>query len=104
LELADYKGNGARRRKGTPYCTSHHPWLVPEPFTPEPGETYSKQDCDYWAAVLRHISSEAYPNPEIVKTAPHNSTIHRIKEEALDDPQKWAMTWRAYLKKKGKDK
>ena len=38
------------------YHTSHHPWIVPEPFTPEPCETYSKEDCDYWAAVLRQVS------------------------------------------------
>ena len=82
------------------YFTSHHPWIVPEPMTPEPCEAFSKEDCDYWAAVIRQISKEAYTNPEVVKTAPHNSTIHKIDAEALDDPQKWAMTWRAYLKKK----
>lgn len=85
-----------------PYFTSHHPWIVPEPFTPEPCETYSKEDCEYWAAVLRQISQEAHTNPEIVKTAPHNSVIHKINTAALDDPKHWAMTWRAYLKKKGK--
>jgi len=82
------------------YFTSHHPWIVPEPFTPEPCETYSKEDCEYWAAVLRQISKEAYTNPEIVKTAPHNSTVHKVNTAPLDDPKKWAMTWRAYLKKK----
>ncbi|GAI86906.1 unnamed protein product, partial [marine sediment metagenome] len=82
------------------YFTSHHPWILPEPFTPEPCETYSKEDCEYWAAVLRQISKEAYSNPEIVKMAPHNSTIHKLNTAPLDDPKKWAMTWRAYLKKK----
>ena len=81
------------------YMTAHHPWTVPEPFTPEPCETYSKEDIDYWAAVLRQISAEAYSNPDVVKTAPHNAIIHKIKSEALDDPEKWAMTWRAYIKK-----
>jgi len=82
------------------YWLSHEPWLIPEPFTPETGEMYSKEDIDYWAAVLKQISKEAYSDPEMVKTAPHNQTIHRINEEALNDPQKWAMTWRAYLKKR----
>ncbi len=81
------------------YMTAHHPWTVPEPFTPEPCETYSKEDIDYWAAVLRQISEEAYSNPDIVKTAPHNANIHKIKSEALDDPEKWAMTWRAHMRK-----
>ncbi len=79
---------------------SHHPWIVPEPFTPEPCETYSKEDCEYWAAVLRQISKEAYTNPEIVKTAPHNALIHKMNTAPLNDPKKWAMTWRAYLKKR----
>jgi glycine dehydrogenase subunit 2 len=82
------------------YMTSHHPWVVPEPFTPEPCETHSKADCDYWAAVMRQVSSESYSNPETVKTAPHNAASHRIKPDALEDPQKWAMTWRAYLRKR----
>ena len=33
------------------FWMSHHPWVVPEPFTPEPCETYSKADLDEWAAV-----------------------------------------------------
>ncbi|NIR86661.1 glycine dehydrogenase subunit 2 [Candidatus Bathyarchaeota archaeon] len=82
------------------YFMSHHPWIVPEPFTPEPCETYSKADIDYWAAVLSQICKEAYSNPEIVRTAPHNSTIAKMNEAALDDPEKWAMTWRAYLRKR----
>jgi len=82
------------------YFTSHHPWIVPEPFTPEPCETYSKADIDYWAAVLSQVSNEAYSDPEMVKTAPHNSTIGRLNEPSLDDPEKWAMTWRAYLRKR----
>jgi glycine dehydrogenase subunit 2 len=36
-----------------------------------------------------------------VKTAPHNQSIDRVDEERIDDPDKWAMTWRAYLKKTG---
>lgn len=85
------------------YHTSHHPYIVPEPFTPEPCETYSKEDCEYWAAVLKQISHEAYTNPDIVRNAPHNSSIHKLNKENLDNPKKWAMTWRAY-QKKWKDK
>ena len=77
---------------------------MPEPFTLEPCETYSKADIDEYAAVLRRISEEAYNNPELVKTAPHKSASHRRdKEEEMNDPQNWAITWRAYLRKKGKD-
>ena len=82
------------------FWMSHDPWLIPEPFTPEAGEMYSKEDIEYWCAVLAQISEEAYSNPELVKTAPHNQAIHRIDMEALEDPEKWAMTWRAYLRKR----
>jgi glycine dehydrogenase subunit 2 len=82
------------------YWLSHHPWIVPEPFTPEPCETYSKADIDYWVAVLAQISKEAYSNPEIVKSAPHNSSVARIPEANLQDRSKLAMTWRAYLRKR----
>jgi glycine dehydrogenase subunit 2 len=84
---------------GVHYWTSHHPFIVPEPCTLEPTESYSKDELDEYAAILAHVSNEAYSNPELVKTAPHNSTIHSIDHEPLDDPSKWAITWRAYRKK-----
>jgi glycine dehydrogenase subunit 2 len=85
-----------------PFWMSHEPWVVPEPFTPEAGEMYSKEDLDYWIATIAKISEEAYANADLVKTAPHAQVISQIKSDALDDPKKWAMTWRAYLRKHGK--
>jgi glycine dehydrogenase subunit 2 len=87
---------------------SHHPWVVPEPFTPEPCETYSKADIDYWVAILRRVCNEAYTDPDIVNKAPHNSFVAKINAAPLDDPEKWAMTWRTYVRKmkaesRGKD-
>ena len=82
------------------FWLSHEPWVVPQPFTPEAGEMWSKEDVDYWIAVLRRISDEAYSNPEIVKTAPHNQGIHRLNADSLEDPERWAMTWRAHLRKR----
>ncbi len=81
------------------YFESHHPWIVPEPFTLEPDETYSKDDIDEYVEVLERISEEARTSPEVVLTAPHRSTISRIDESALDDPERWAMTYRAYVRK-----
>jgi glycine dehydrogenase subunit 2 len=81
------------------FWMSHEPWLVPHPFTPEAGEMWSKEDVDAWIAVLAHVCREAYENPEIVKTAPHNHAIGRINFEPLNDPDRWAMTWRAYRRK-----
>ena len=83
------------------YFKSHHPWIVPEPFTPEPCETYSKADIDYWAAVLKKVCEEAYEDPELVKTAPHRSSNHKENPEVFNDPERWAMSWRAFKRKRG---
>ena len=56
---------------------------------------------DEYAAMLRQISEEAYTNPEVVKTAPHNSTVHQTVTDSFDNPDEWAITWRAYLRKSG---
>ncbi len=79
--------------------SSHHPFIVPEPMTLEPTESYSKAELDEYIAVLEQVSKEAYEDPELVKTAPHNSVIRRPGHDTLDDPDKWAVTWRSYLKK-----
>src|SRR5256885_13291676 len=41
-----------------PYWMSHEPWVVPEPFTPEAGEMYSKEDLDYWIGRSEEHTSE----------------------------------------------
>jgi len=79
--------------------SSHHPFIVPQPFTLEPTESYAKAELDEYVAALRQISDEAHLLPEIVKTAPHQSVTHRPRSINLDHPDKWAVTWRAYLKK-----
>jgi glycine dehydrogenase subunit 2 len=61
---------------------------------------WSIEDIDYWIAVLQQISDEAYENPDIVKTAPHNQAVHRPGPASLDEPENWAMTWRAHVRKK----
>jgi glycine dehydrogenase subunit 2 len=84
---------------GVHYWTSHHPFVVPEPCTLEPTESYSKDELDEYVAILAHVADEARSDPQVVKSAPHNSTIHKIDHAPLDDSSEWAMTWRAYLRK-----
>ena len=74
-----------------PYWMSHEPWIVAEPFTPEAGELWSKEDIDMWIGVIAQIVEEARTNPEFVKTAPHNQAIAQVKGDAFEDPAKWAM-------------
>jgi glycine dehydrogenase subunit 2 len=81
------------------YWLSHEPWIVPEPFTPEAGEMYGKEDLDYWIDTIAHIAAEARSEPERVKSAPHNQAIAQLKPDWLEDPERWAMTWRAFVRK-----
>lgn len=82
------------------YWLSHHPWIVPEPFTPEPAESYTKADIEYWAAAIAQCAKEARENPDFVKGAPYNQAIPILADVSVgEDPQKWAGTYRKFLEK-----
>ena len=86
------------------YFASHHPRIIPEPFTPEPAESYSKDDIDEFIAAFRAIAEEARTDPELVKTAPHRAALSsQIHEDWLDSWDHFATTWRAYKKHKKKE-
>ncbi|MGE5224502.1 MAG: aminomethyl-transferring glycine dehydrogenase subunit GcvPB [Omnitrophica WOR_2 bacterium] len=85
---------------GMHFFLSHHPFVVPEPATLEPTESYSRRDIDEYAAAWACLSDEARNLPHVVRTAPHCTPIHKmINPEYLSDPEQWAPTWRAYQKK-----
>jgi len=81
------------------YWQSHHPWIVPEPFTLEPTESYSKDDLDEYVTILREVSRECYEEPELIKTAPHNMPIHDTILDELNDFDKIAVTYRQMQKR-----
>lgn len=84
------------------FWSSHHPWVIPEPMTIEPCETFTKEEIDEYCACVKKVCEEAMSDPELVKHAPYNTAQHhRINEEDADDPEKWAITWRAYVRKHG---
>ena len=81
------------------YFASHHPRVIPEPFTPEPVETYSKDDIDEFVDAFKKIAEEAYSDPELVKTAPHKAALAtQIDDSFLTEWEKFSCTWRAYKK------
>ncbi len=84
----------------THYWTSHHPFVVPEPATFEPTESSPKEDLDWYAGVIAQVAAEAYATPERVKAAPHAAPVHKVDAEALDDPGRWATTWRRLRRKR----
>lgn len=81
------------------FWLSHEPWIVPQPFTPEAGEMWSREDVDYWIDVLAHVVDEAYRDPEMVKTGPHNQVVKPLAPRNLDDPAIGSTTWAAHQRK-----
>jgi glycine dehydrogenase subunit 2 len=82
------------------YMEIHVPKLVPQPFTLEPGESYTLDELDECIAIIARIVDEAYAEPETVRTAPHRASVPRLDEAAADDPARWAFTERAWRRKR----
>jgi len=81
------------------YFTSHEPMVVSNPITPEPSDSVTIEELDRFAEIIEQITMEAHRDPMIVKTAPHRTAVHQLKQEQLDEEQYLAATWRMYLKK-----
>ena len=81
------------------YWQSHHPHIVPEPFTLEPTESNSKDDLDEYVAILKEVARECYEEPELIRNAPHNAPIHDTVVDEINDFDKIAVTWRQLQKR-----
>lgn len=60
--------------------TNYFPLIVPEAMMIEPTETESKETLDRFAEIMKQIAREAEENPELVKTAPHDTPVRRLDE------------------------
>ena len=60
--------------------TNYFPLIVPEALMIEPTETESKQTLDAFVAAMRKIADEAKNNPELLKKAPHTTSVGRLDE------------------------
>jgi glycine dehydrogenase subunit 2 len=60
--------------------TNYFPLIVHEALMIEPTETESKQTLDAFADVLLKIAEEARTDPELLKTAPHDTPVGRLDE------------------------
>ena len=60
--------------------TVYFPLIVDSALMMEPTETESKETMDAFIDAMEAIAKEAKENPEIFKTAPHNSPVRRIDE------------------------
>jgi glycine dehydrogenase subunit 2 len=60
--------------------TVYFPLIVPEALMIEPTETESKETLDRFIEVMKRIAREAEENPEVLKTAPHETPVRRLDE------------------------
>lgn len=60
--------------------TNYFPLIVHEALMIEPTETESKQTLDAFVEVLQKIAQEAHTDPELLKSAPHNTPVGRLDE------------------------
>ncbi|HZS52185.1 MAG TPA: aminomethyl-transferring glycine dehydrogenase subunit GcvPB [Bryobacterales bacterium] len=64
-----------------PYTVSF-PLIVQGALMIEPTETEDKRELDLLIDALRSIAAEARQDPELVRTAPHNTRVKRVDEVA----------------------
>ncbi len=60
--------------------TNYFPLIVHEALMIEPTETENKQILDAFVDALVSIANEAHTNPDIIKTAPHDTPFGRMDE------------------------
>jgi len=60
--------------------TIYFPLIVHEALMIEPTETETRETLDYFVNVMKQIAEEARTDPEIVKTAPHNTVVGRLDQ------------------------
>jgi glycine dehydrogenase subunit 2 len=60
--------------------TNYFPLIVPEALMIEPTETESKETLDAFIDALEQIAEEAHSDPDLLKTAPHNTPFGRMDE------------------------
>jgi len=79
--------------------TTYFPLIVEEALMIEPTESFEKEELDRFVKALRRICEEAYKNPQVVLTAPHNTAVSRLDEVKASHPRTMALSWRMHVKK-----
>ena len=67
--------------------TIYFPLLFHEAMMIEPTETESKETLDDFIAVMKQIAEEAKADPQLLKTAPHDTPVRRMDDvKAVKEP------------------
>ena len=71
--------------------TMSFPLIVHGALMTEPTETESKADLDLFVGAMMQIAREAKENPDVLKSAPHDSYVRRLDETAAarDPKLRW---------------
>lgn len=76
--------------------TIYFPLLFHEAMMIEPTETESKDTLDSFIEIMKKVAEEAIKDPDMVKTAPHNTPVGRLDNvKAVKEPK---LTYKDYLK------
>ncbi|MHA1607858.1 MAG: aminomethyl-transferring glycine dehydrogenase subunit GcvPB [Candidatus Freyarchaeota archaeon] len=78
--------------------TIYFPLIVPEALMIEPTETENLDTLRRFVEVMEKISEEAYTKPDVLKRAPHNTSVRRVDEAKAAKEQ--ILTWKMYLEGK----
>lgn len=80
--------------------TIYFPLIVEEAMMIEPTESLTKAELDNYYNIIKDIVTTAYTDPNIVKNAPYNTSVRRIKEAEASRPKTMIPTYRWLLKNK----
>jgi len=60
--------------------TIYFPLIVSEALMIEPTDSESKETLDIFIETMKKIRKEAEENPQVLKSSPHNTPVHRLDE------------------------
>ena len=80
--------------------TMYFPLIVEEALLIELPETETRERVAQYAEIMKKVLEEAYDNPDVLLSAPHNTSIGRLDEGAASKPKTMALTWRMYVEKR----
>lgn len=74
--------------------TNYFPLIVHEALMIEPTETEPEEELNRFVDALKKISEEAFTNPELVLSAPHNTSVSKLDEVKAAHPKTMRLSWR----------
>lgn len=80
--------------------TIYFPLIVEEAFMVEPTETESLETLDRYVETFAKIIEECYNTPEVVRSAPHNTSVGRVDEAKASHPLHLTPTWKVFRRRR----